>query len=1848
MKVRNKKQSSWGRLPLIVLVCALIVSLGSAVLAAVKDVTVTMPAGRVLISQTNYPITKGVTETQVIMNNADGTSQVCGSMATIAPNAAVKLKASYSGYYTEGSTVESRKEAAKNLEYDMKTTTAQAAAYEAATGETVVVATNADYYNMQTGQCTGYLIMEGNFVQSDRGEILEPYFAVLKDGSYEIRDYGTPHDDVVEAISGPFYLVKDGNVVPSNSDNTLSPRNSIGIKEDGTLVTFVADGRQGVSSGMTVYEMALMLKAQGCVDALYLDGGGSATFASRREGSDKLTVQNTPSDGPERVVASSLLIVSTAEQTGKFDHAALDPNNEMYIAGSTVQFTANGVDAGGYPADIPADAKWALADSSYGTLDQNGLFQSSGKCGTVTVNLTQGTKVLGSTTIEVQEPDEIFFQAEALNLAFNASSDLGLTAKYQNRVMTLGGHQFTWTINPTTPGKKPEDIGSFNGNVFTTVKAKETLNATIDVSYTKADGAVLKDTIAVEIGRMPQVFLDFEPDANGQLIECAEHDWGINGNTYTPRTSPLTFTGWDDSVGGLTQKTESGPFAFDGSYIANSQDATYHSSSHIFGADGYTFATWHTGFMQEHSSIAKVVSNEDGEARFGDYSLSLKYDYTNLNPGYRNVNTYLHYTGEDIYFEGAPSGLGVWVYAPEGTPNYWIWTTISYYDEASGDYQWAYVHFYTQEGRGIQYNGIYWNGWMYCEADLTPYAKYASPEHPLKIATGQAMMLLTFIPGGSANENGDKIPMGDFKAGSLYFDNFRIVYGDTIDDLENPIIDKVTVNGKETSANAPLELDSGKLDITAAFHDPEGDNATGIKTDKTSIWVDGIKQTLTASGETEAKAAIEVPNGSHSITVTISDGFGNVVTDTRYVTVNDKTSAFGTVAVTGKDVAEIGTEYQLKLTTDSEKVSSVTAEIKLKDTFGIPNVTFDDGYNGTSSYEKNVLRISAESDAPKSGTVATITFKVSPALAKGDLFDYTVEKGSFTASGTDTALTFAQEKATVGVTAPYELSADIMMTGGSGKIYVTTADGKAAGKVEVYAYVENGDDELIGKTNRSGELVTNRFCQNAGETFTIYAKGEKGLSFRYSNVTNGLSSDDVTPTNVRLNAVAKPSTTQSITWFSTPQYTEDKAVVEFVTKDKYDSGKYEFQTATGTSKAYAFNGGTDDNNASLINTVVLEGLKSGTTYCYRVGDGIEGHWSDIRQFTTAVKGADTSFFVMGDTQLQGDAAVDAEAIEMMHQIANNIHNEGVDFGIQTGDYIDVANSLSAWNEIQGIFSEDYPNTSVIQVLGNHEYYGDTSGKLSNAIFNTPDKDWYSVEYGNVYVAVINCNADLNKASEWLIKDAQESDCQWKVLTLHQPPYYTNPKGSSAAYNKIIPSAAEEAGIDLVFSGHDHAYARTEPIKAGAVDEENGVVYIISGDLGEKSRSSEYAAVNNPDFHFAKINQKYKALYLIVNATEKTLDVTAYNVDGSVVDSYQKEKLSDCDVNGHDYVYSRSLNKVTCSVCGDQPKDYTGWAKDKVSGKSMYFLNGKYKTGWFTIGTDIFHFGSNGLQHKTTVVEDIPTDCEKQGHKTVKCECGETKTVEYGNPTGHHFVEKTDKDGKTYYECEYCHKISDTSFPFIDVAEDAWYREAVEFTYSNDIIQGMTAIHFGPETKVTRAMLVTMIHRMEGKPKTEDTPKKFDDVKAGTWYTDAVNWASANGIVNGVSETEFAPTRLISRQETTAIFYRYATYKGYDVKASENLSKFKDASTIEKYAVEPMKWAVGIGLIQGMTPDTIEPRGTTIRAQVATIIMRFVQKFEDKATESDVMEDEAIENASSEAPEVPEETISEDIMTEALN
>ena len=188
------------------------------------------------------------------------------------------------------------------------------------------------------------------------------------------------------------------------------------------------------------------------------------------------------------------------------------------------------------------------------------------------------------------------------------------------------------------------------------------------------------------------------------------------------------------------------------------------------------------------------------------------------------------------------------------------------------------------------------------------------------------------------------------------------------------------------------------------------------------------------------------------------------------------------------------------------------------------------------------------------------------------------------------------------------------------------------------------------------------------------------------------------------------------------------------------------------------------------------------------------------------------------------------------------------------------------------------------------------------------------------------------------------------------------------------------------------------------------------------------------------------------------------------------------------------------------------------------------------------------------------------------------------------------------------EAAEEPLPFSDVADSAWYAQAVAYVYRQGLMSGTAQDQFSPDLTTNRAMLVTILYRLAGSPAV-DGGSVFTDVASGDWYANGVAWASVNGIVTGYGDGRFGPNDPITREQMAAILYRYAGFAGQSTTGQADLSGYTDAGQISPYAAEAMSWAVDRGLITGVSADTLAPGGSATRAQVATILMRFCQMDE---------------------------------------
>ncbi len=177
-------------------------------------------------------------------------------------------------------------------------------------------------------------------------------------------------------------------------------------------------------------------------------------------------------------------------------------------------------------------------------------------------------------------------------------------------------------------------------------------------------------------------------------------------------------------------------------------------------------------------------------------------------------------------------------------------------------------------------------------------------------------------------------------------------------------------------------------------------------------------------------------------------------------------------------------------------------------------------------------------------------------------------------------------------------------------------------------------------------------------------------------------------------------------------------------------------------------------------------------------------------------------------------------------------------------------------------------------------------------------------------------------------------------------------------------------------------------------------------------------------------------------------------------------------------------------------------------------------------------------------------------------------------------------------------------PFRDVAQGEWFRDAVSYVYTARLMNGTSPDLFSPWETTTRGMIVTILYRYDGSPAAGMT--SFPDVPPGEYYAAPVSWAAASGVVKGYETGLFEPQNPITREQMAAILYRYAQQKGLDVSGRADLSVYADAGQVSPYAKDAMAWAVHTQLITGVDSRTLQPGGSAVRAQVATILMRFCQ------------------------------------------
>ena len=507
--------------------------------------------------------------------------------------------------------------------------------------------------------------------------------------------------------------------------------------------------------------------------------------------------------------------------------------------------------------------------------------------------------------------------------------------------------------------------------------------------------------------------------------------------------------------------------------------------------------------------------------------------------------------------------------------------------------------------------------------------------------------------------------------------------------------------------------------------------------------------------------------------------------------------------------------------------------------------------------------------------------------------------------------------------------------------------------------------------------------------------------------------------------------------------------------------------------------------------------------------------------------------------------------------------------------------------LDGAFGEGYTSShATVFAQGNHDYagtpelaasglqpYGDEDAFLVYVI-NEKDFPYHQDKSMESTVA-----ATAQRLGDCMDALADAGEMRPILILCHVPLHYSSRySGGDNPYASLIFSelneAAEELNV-LFFFGHNHsgASADYEAGWGGAVN------FVARGQtLDVNSPEHGAAGTNRQTLNFTYMNAGYVGYS--TSATNDTRTVSVLSVyDNRVV-------VSRYDAKG-EYTAAESLGQTDPKKPGEgEVANYpltvplltqTEYTVSAVSSAPAYG-SVEVKHG-YVLALPNENYTVSGWTLTPADAATVTRDGDRFFFSDLRADC--TLTVDFAE--------------------SYC-----VSQQFRDVDRGQWYHDGVDYAVSHGLFKGVALDRFDPEGTMTRAMLVTVLYRLDGAPAiAPDTG--FSDVPENEWYAQAIAWGKLRGIVDGVGGGKFAPEDKVTREQAATILYRYARYKGSDTSAAADISTFRDAASVSAYAEEPMAWSVAEGLIGGIEGNRLDPQGSATRAQLAVILMRYCLK-----------------------------------------
>lgn len=1164
--------------------------------------------------------------------------------------------------------------------------------------------------------------------------------------------------DVKMAIGGSELLVKDGVVLPNN-DTAVHPRAAIGTKADGSVVMIEIDGRTpGFSEGVQLTELGQIMKDLGVVNALNLDGGGSATFVARLPGETARTILNRPSDGGERKTANGILLVNKAPE-GAAAKLVVQPPMERVLIHSSVNLKAAAVDANGHPAAWTDSLSWKV-DSYDGSITSDGKFTAGSAVGAANIQVSSGA-LTGSGKIEVVDAlTELKFPDAERTFSSGKSAQLSVTALRNGQVIHADNSLLEWR----TEGP----IGSIDANGVFTATAETEKAGKIYVKYNNVE-----TSMDVKVGLPPVILEDFE--------------------------------------NGLDK---------------------YLSSA------GAQFKT----------AKASIETNED-LVRFGNGSLKLEYDFTGM-PGTSGVYLQAKDTASRIQIPGYPEKIGMWVYGDNR--KHWLRAQMR---DANGAIPIDFVN---------QTVGVDWTGWKYVEA---------------VVPKGRALPLTMDMPVRYMETSASKKD-----AGAIYIDNIRAVYGPVNDDMDPPILKNLFPAENSTVTNSSVTIRANGEDFG---YDPVAHPGTTlIDPEKIRMYLDGVlvpHSLYPPEGRISYQPAVPLADGIHQAKISIKDLFGNQTVKEWTFNVDTGSSKF---IYSAPPVTYAGNTYTLDV--KAAKVSnvkegqisfaflpSIVEELQVVKGSKLAEGQLESQVDSATGFVTLIWKGLDTASLTDEDLLGQIRYRIKANATGMNEIAFRSGRISFVESG-DTSFPFFGLPLSSEIKHHLKLGWD---EDGVAQGFVTALNVTDENGAGVEGALILADGVEIGVTDNTGHLRTSALTSQLKE-YKLQAVKDLAFSPVMTFKVSPLGGSPI-PSNISVTMGEDPATSRLFNWHTHPG--TDASVVEFVKQSEFtDFNAANVQKVNGTNHLY----NTLDFGTVRVHKASVTGLQPGTSYAYRVGDGI-GNYSSQGTFRTAeLSGEHAKFLYFADSQ-----AADLAGYQLWGNTIKKAAAEHPDaeFMVHAGDMVDSGFKEKEWNMWFNAAQEQLLNTTFVGVIGNHEVMGTKGNNDFLAHFNQPGNGLdslkgtsFSFDYKDMHFVVLNSEEQYEEQAAWLRQDLAKSDKTWKIVAFHRGPY-----GSiydTEVVRRLWTPVLDEFQVDLVLNGHDHIYLRSYPMKGNQpVEEGQGTTYVIAGSTGPKFYSltqREWQKVTDAE---------NTQMYASVEIDRNELKFVTKTVGGRVVDEFTLTK-----------------------------------------------------------------------------------------------------------------------------------------------------------------------------------------------------------------------------------------------------------------------------------------------------------------------------------------------------------------------